>query len=160
MMNAKQIGVEGSRFAIYSLAESQRMLSFSVYQVTDYSDYMPQSIWSKIEFRIVCIVQDFNVPAEAYPPNISRVVSYEDFVQGLVFESHQMSKRASTTQSCGYPVTTTLQRLSNRTVKPPGFVSYDAESNTLALEVQAGGNFTLPHEQVFMRHELQLTVQA
>lgn len=77
MLEQRQIGVEGgSKLAIYHLDEMQRMFSFTVYQVTDYSDYMTESIWNEVEVRVVCLVEEFSVPAEAYPPNIFNVFSY------------------------------------------------------------------------------------
>ena len=86
---------------------------------------MNQLIWSTIEVRIVCIVDEIEAPLEAYPPSIFEVFAYESLLQGKISKSYPIKENAQPAQSCGYPIKTTLQRSDKRTGKPPNFLEYD-----------------------------------
>ena len=47
-------------------------------------------LWNTIEIRIVCIVEDFDIPLNARPQNIFQVVSYDSLMNGSVFNSFKI----------------------------------------------------------------------
>ena len=61
------------------------MTNFTVHMKTYLSEYMRESVWSTIEVRIVCIVEDFSLTYETRVPNIVEVIDYKDFLMGHIF---------------------------------------------------------------------------
>ena len=51
---------------------------------------MRESVWSTIEVRIVCIVEDFSLTYETRVPNIVEVIDYKDFLMGHIFSVYSI----------------------------------------------------------------------
>ena len=68
------------------------MTNFTVYFKTQLSDYMTEWVWSTIEVRIVCIVDDFKMDYETRAPNIFKVIQYRDFLRGYEEETFYLEK--------------------------------------------------------------------
>ena len=88
----------------------------------------------------MCLVQDFEVPFEAYPPNIFSVMSYESLMNGSVYERFEIRERVTAAQDCaGYTNEITLQRRDQPALEVPAFLNFEQAENSLVLEARAGG---------------------
>ena len=59
------VSLNNNKIQLKQAYESLRMQSFQVYQMARYSDYMNLDVWSTIEVRFVCSVDDYEIPIGA-----------------------------------------------------------------------------------------------
>lgn len=84
IVNRDSDGTNGTKSAlvIEILDESIRMMEFTVFHRTVYSDYMETDLWSTIKVRIICSASGFLNPFDAQPASISDVISYDRLMSG------------------------------------------------------------------------------